>query len=276
MTRRLTGLLALLIIVPGCAELTQVLQAAFQKPRLTFKTARLSNVAFDSLTLDTVWLLENPNAIGISLARSDYKLSIEGKQVVAGAPPHGLNIPAGGTTELVFPASIKFADLFPLASDLANREFAKYRVEGVVGVQTPIGVLDFPLSYENQFEVPKVPKVELQPPRITKLSFQGTTVEFPIAITNKNSFALPLSGVTGALSVAGHEVGKVNTPDLGRLEGKGTRVVSIPLQFDLINGASAVVAAVQGGTANVGLSAKLQAGNSSVPIDVSQVLKFVR
>jgi LEA14-like dessication related protein len=273
--RRRLAVLALLSL-SGCAALTEVLQAAFTRPTLTFKSAKLSDVSLDSLTLDTVWLLDNPNAIGISLARADYRLTVEGKQVVAGVPPQGLTLPASGSTELRFPASIKLADVFPLAADLATKDYAQYTVSGTVGVDTPLGVLDFPLSYQGQFEVPKVPKVELQSPRITRLGLQGATVEFPIVITNRNSFALPLQGVTGALKVAGHEVGRVSTPDLGQLEGKGTRVVEVPLDIELWNAASAVAAALQGGSAPVSLEAQLKSGNSSVPIDVSQVLQFLR
>jgi len=273
MLRRLTLLLPLMF---GCATLAELIAQAFQKPKLTFKQARLSSVTFDALTLETTWLLDNPNPVGLSLARADYKLSVEGKQVVAGAPAKGLRIPAQGTTELQFPAGIKLPDLFPLAQDLATKEVAKYRVEGVVGVETPIGPIDFPLAYEGQFEVPKVPKVELQPPRIKKLSFPATTVEFPIAVTNRNSFALPLTGLTGSLKIGGVPVGNVNTGNLGQLDGKGTRVVTVPLEFDLWNAAGVVAQAVQGGTAPVELDAQLQSGQSTAPIDVTQVLKFLR
>ena len=274
MTRRLA--VVLLLTLSSCAALTEVVQAVFQKPKLTFKTARLANLSLEGLTLDTVWQLDNPNAIGLSLARADYKLSVEGKQVVAGQPPNGLQIPAQGSTELTFPAGIKLRDIFPLAQDLATKDYAKYRVEGVVGVETPIGVLDFPLSYEGQFEVPKLPSVQLQPPKVTKLSFQGTTVEFPIAVTNRNSFALPLSGITGALKVGGVSVGRVSTGDLGQLDGKGTRVVSVPIDFDLWNTAGVVAQAVQGGSANVELEGQLSSGSTTMPIDLSQVLKFLR
>jgi len=146
MTRRLAAVLVPFALC-SCALLSDVLQAAFVKPTLTFKTARLSNLSLEALTLDTVWQLDNPNSVGISLARADYQLTVEGKQVVAGAPPSGLTIPANGSTELTFPASIKLTDIFPLAADLATKDFATYRVAGTVGIDTPIGVLDFPLSY---------------------------------------------------------------------------------------------------------------------------------
>lgn len=266
----------MLLLLTGCAALTDVIQAAFTRPSLTFKSARLADLSLEGLTLDTVWQLDNPNAIGLSVARADYLLTVEGKQVVAGKPPDGLQIPASGSTELTFPASIKLADIFPLAADLASKEHAAYRVSGTVGVETPLGILDFPLAYQGRFEVPKIPKVELQSPRITRLSFQGTTVEFPIAITNHNSFPLPLQGLTGSLKVAGQSVGGVSTGDLGQLDGKGTRVVKIPIEFDLWNAAAAVAAAVQGGSAPVSLDAKLTSGSSTVPIDVTKVLQFLR
>ena len=71
-------------------------------------------------------------------------------------------------------------------------------------------------------------------------------------------------------------VGRVATGDLGQLQGKGTRVVKVPIELDLWNAAGVVAQAVQGGSAPVELDAQLQVGGSTVPIDVNQVLRFLR
>lgn len=265
-----------LLTLPGCAELSQFLASAFQKPTLTFRNARLTEANLENVTLDTVWRINNPNAVGISLARADYRLSIEGKQVVAGHPPLGLTIPAAGSSELVFPASIKLADIFPAVEVLATKDRARYRVEGVVGVNTPLGIIDLPLSYEGEFEVPKIPKLEFQPPKVTGLTLSGATIEFPLVVTNRNSFALPLQGVSGTLSIAGSPVGTLSTGNLGQLQGNATQVVRLPLTIDLLRAAGAAQAAVRGGTAPVTFKAELVSGNSRVPVDINQVLQFIK
>lgn len=277
-TRRLRNSLLIIaaFLVASCAALTQFLDSAFQRPSFTFKDVSLSNLSLNGLTLDTVWQLQNPNPIGLSLATADYRLSVEGKQVLAGSPPNGLNIPAQGSQDLHFPASFKLLEIFPALSDLATKDVARYKVEGTVGINTPIGVLNFPLAYENQFEVPKIPQVQFQPPKVTSLNLRGATVEFPLAIANRNSFSLPIEGVSGALRISGVSVGNVSTGNVGALEGKATKVITMPVTIDLLSAASGLVRALQGGTAPVEFHAALNSGGRSVPVDLNQVLNFIR
>ena len=99
--------------------------------------------------------------------------------MVAGKPPNGLQIPARGKGDLVFPANVQFADVAPVLQTFLQKDYAQYRAEGRVGVQTPIGVLSFPIVHEDQFEVPKMPTVQFGAPRITNLSFTGATLDIP-------------------------------------------------------------------------------------------------
>src|SRR3990167_1685650 len=109
--KRLLVLAASLSVLSGCAYLQQFLKTAFREPTFTFKNMVLNDVSLGGLNLDTVWDLNNPNNVGISLAAVDYALFIEGKQVVAGHPDNGLQLAANGSSELHFPASIKFQDI---------------------------------------------------------------------------------------------------------------------------------------------------------------------
>src|SRR2546430_1488067 len=94
-------LFAAVFLCSGCALITEFLNGSGgQKPQLHFKTAHLSEASLTDATLETVWEVDNPNPVGISLSKADYALFIEGKQVVSGSPPLGLNIPPSGKSEL--------------------------------------------------------------------------------------------------------------------------------------------------------------------------------
>src|SRR5688572_5335062 len=131
----LLSLLGCAVLGTGCAALRDFFLSAFQKPTLRFKQARLADAALSGVTLDLVYSLENPNAIGLSLAEVDYALFVEGKQVVAGKPPNGLQIAANGQSDLTFPANIKFADVAPVVQTFLTQDTARYRAEGHIGVQ---------------------------------------------------------------------------------------------------------------------------------------------
>jgi LEA14-like dessication related protein len=118
--------------------------------------------------------------------------------------------------------------------------------------------------------------VQLGNPRVTNLSFSGATVEFPLTVTNRNSFPLPVADVAGSLSVAGATLGSLSTGDLGALPAKGTRQLSVPLQVSFLSAAGAAVTAIRGGNAEVRFSAEVTSGEGRVPLQVDQLVTFLK
>ncbi len=264
--------------VSGCAYLAEFLKAAntFLEPRFNFKTLNLTDINLGGLNLDTVWSLENQSNVGISLASVDYALFVEDKQLVAGAPAAGLQIAPMGASDLHFPAGVKFVDLANVVETFLTKDTAKYRAEGGIGVQTPIGVLKFPIAKTGDFEVPKIPLVTFGNPKVSGLTLTGATIEFPLQVTNKNSFALPINQVLGNIKVGSANIGQISTGDLGAMEGKGTRTVTLPLSVNFLSAAGAVVQAINGGNAQLAFDAKVQSGSQQVPFNVNQLVSFVK
>jgi len=276
MKRLIPLTLALAFTLTGCKALSEFLRDAFQRPTLDFKNLRLDDISLNGLTLDTVWNLNNPNAVGISLAEVDYALFIEDKQVVAGSPQKGLQIAPNGTSELHFPANLKFQDVAGVVQTFLQKDFARYRAEGALGVQTPIGILKFPIAKDGEFEVPKLPAVAFGNPRITNLSLAGATLEFPLNVTNKNTYPLPIAGVAGNLTLAGAPIGTLSTGNLGAMGGKATKQLSLPLTVNFMQAGMAVANAVQRGNGQLQFNAQVQSGGASVPLRVDQLVNFVR
>lgn len=272
--KRLFVVLAAGCLLSGCAVLGELLAAAFQQPTFRFKNVALHDASLEGISLDTVWTLDNPNTLALKLASIDYALFVDDKQVVAGAPPSGLNIPPNGATDLTFPAQVKFLDIVPALETLLTKDTATWRVEGGIGVDTPLGVLRFPLSATDDFETPKLPQVALADPKVTNISLQGATVEFPLSVTNRSTFPININTVVGSLSIAGTPVGTLSTGNLGQLDAKGTRQVKLPLTINFLSAGTAAVNAIKGGNANVKFDAQLQSGNVKTPINLDQLLTF--
>ncbi len=277
MKRPLLVLVALsLVTLTGCAALQSLLKGAFQQPRLTFKTARLANASLSDATVDLVYEVENPNGFGLSLASVDYAFFVEGKQVVAGKPREGLQLKANGKSQLVFPANVKFADIVPVVTTFLNKDVAAFKAQGSLGIKTPIGVISLPLQKEGTFPVPKIPSIKIESPRITNLGISGATVEFPLTVTNRNGFPLPVGGIVGALKVAGADVGTLSTGNLGMLDASGTKQLTLPLKIDFLRAAQAASALRSGGNAQVRFDGKLTSDAQTVPVDFNQLLNFKR
>lgn len=276
MKRLLVFLAAAAVLSSGCAFLADLLAATFQKPGFRFKNVALHNASLAGLTLETTWQLDNPNSVGISLASVDYALFIDGTQVLAGKPATGLQIPANGATDLTFPAEIKFLELVPALETMLTKDSATWRVEGAVGVETPMGILSFPMATQEAFETPKLPQVQFADPKVTSITLQGATVEFPLSVTNRSTFPLAINTVVGTVSIAGTSVGTLSTGELGQLDAKGTRQVALPLTISFISAGTAAVSAIRGGDAKLKFDAKVLSGGQQVPIQLDQLVKFVQ
>ena len=274
--KRLLVVFAAGALLSGCALLGELLAAAFQQPTFRFKNVALHDASFEGIGLDTVWQLDNPNTVALSLASVDYALFVDDKQVVAGAPPTGLHIPANGSTDLTFPAQVKFLDIVPAIETLLTKDEATWRVEGTLGIETPLGIIKFPLAAQDEFETPKLPALQFQDPKVTNISLQGATVEFPLTVTNRSSFPIGINTIVGTLSIAGTPVGTLSTGNLGQLETKGTRQVKLPLTINFFSAGTAAVNAIKGGNANVTFNAEMQSGNAKLPLKLDQLVNFTR
>jgi LEA14-like dessication related protein len=264
--------LAALAFVLGssCATLQQLLAASVQKPTLTFKSATLADVSLGSATVNLNFRLDNPNPFGLSLASVQYQLLVEGHQVVAGQPPNGLSIPPSGSADVVFPANVKFADVSPVVETFLTKDVASYTARGTLGVETPIGIVTLPVEQSGTFPVPKLPTVALQQPRLSQVTFTSATLELPLVVTNRNDFPIPISGVSGAVSVGGARVGTVSSRDFGSIGPRATLPVTLPVRLDFAQAASAAMSLQRGGGTMVALDAEIRSGSASFPVHLQQ------
>ena len=275
---RIVTIAAACCFISGCAFLNEFLKSAgnFLEPTFNFKSLDITDASLAGLNLDTVWSLENKSSVGISLASVDYALFVEEKQLVAGAPAAGLQIAPNGASDLHFPAGVKFLDLVSVLETFLTKDTAAYRAEGGLGVQTPVGIIKFPIVKSGTFEIPKIPAVVFGNPQVSGLSLTGATINFPLTVTNKNSFPLPINGLIGNIAVGNSNIGQLSTGDLGALDTKGTRTVNLPLTVSFLSAAGAVVQAINGGNAQLKFDAKLQSGPTAVPIKLDQIVSFVK
>lgn len=259
----------------GCALLSQIFGGIFKKPSLAFKSASLANASLSDATVNLTWTLTNPNPVGLEVAAIDYAFFVEDKQVVAGKPRRGLDIGAEKRSDLVFPANVKFQDIAPVVQTFLTKDTAKFKASGSIGFQTPIGIINFPLAKEGTFAVPKLPQVRFLVPKITNITTSGATIEFPLQVTNKNAFPLPVDLIAGGLNIAGANVGSIRTQSIGSLTAQGTQTVNLPLTVNFASALSAANA-IRQGRATVAFDGSLKSGSVAMPLKFSQNLNFTR
>ena len=259
--------------VSGCSLLQNVAQS--REPSLSFKDASLSDVSLAGATVNLTFTVQNPNPVGISLAETDYKLSLAGKQLVAGKPPAGLRIPASSSSDVTLPAQVRFADLGESVAAVLQRNEVPYRAEGHLGVNTPLGVVPLAFAQEGTLPLPRIPSVAVQSPRIASLSLTQATLDLPLTLANPNSFPLPLGSLAGDLSIAGAQVGRIAAAELGRIDARQSRTVAVPVTVHFAQ-AFAAAQALREGKARVALDGHLTSGGASIPVHVERDVDFTR
>ena len=265
-------LLLLLPLAFGCSLVQQVASKAFERPSLSFKEARMPNIDFQGAELDLVFLVTNPNSMGLDLTRASYNLEVEGHKVAAGTPKNGLKIPGGGTAEVTFPAKVQWNEIAPALEALFAMDQVRYKASGELG----IGSVTLPLQHEGTFAAPKMPKLDLGSPKVTSLTLTGARLALPLKIANVNGFPLPLGGILGTVDIAGATVGRIAMPEAAPVPSKGETTLTIPLNVSFLQSGAAVAQALRSGVAEVKIDATLNAAGASIPVKLARTVELQR
>jgi len=265
-------LLLLLPLFLGCSLLRQAGSSAFERPTLSFKEARLPEIDFKGAELDLVFLVTNPNPVGLDLTRASYNLEVEGHKVASGTPKNGLKIPGGGTTEVTFPAKLQWNEIAPALEAVFAMDQVRYKASGELGV----GPVTLPLQHEGTFAAPKMPKIDVGSLQITSISLTGARLSLPLKIANMNGFPLPLGGILGTVDIAGATVGRIALPEAAPVPAKGESTVTLPLNVSFLQSGAAAAQAIRSGVAEVKIDAILNAAGASIPVKVARTVELQR
>jgi LEA14-like dessication related protein len=253
----------------GCSLIRSIFARGFEPPGLSFQSASLSEISLEGATLNLMFKVDNPNGDALSLAETDYRLFVEGKPIAAGKPPKGLLVPGHGSADVVLPAAIHFSELASSVEAVLKRKVVAWRADGHIGVETPVGIVALPFATQGNLNLPKIPRVTVGSPTLSDISLSGATLRLPLVVENQNEYPLPLADVTGALRVAGAEVGHFAVRDLGRLDAQGKKTITLPVAVRFAE-AAAAWRALQSGRAEVAVSGVLGSGGASLPFNFVQ------
>jgi len=263
------AVVALLGLSSGCASLGKLAQSAFQKPSLSLRQVSVAGLDFEGATLAFDYVVKNPNGFGLSLGRLDYWLKLDEREVTRGNAPGGVNLPANGTAPVRFTARLPFAQVPRLVELVRSARPVAYSVGGVVGVDTPIGLISLPLSHSGTVDLPQLPAFRLNGVSVRMASLTDVELDFDVGVTNPNPFPFPDSELKYAVAVGGEVVATADGEELTGVAGKANGRIRIPVRLSLLGAGRAAAAAVRGGGAPVRLKGEAKLGALPVPLDLS-------
>jgi len=270
MRTRLPLLSALgLLVLAGCAEVGKLAASMVVPPKLTFRAVNVREFDLEGATLAFDFDVENQNGFGLSVARIGYALEVEGTRL-DGAAPGGLKLPAKAKAPLTLTARLRYKDVPALASMLGKKDSVRYKLSGNVGVESPIGVLDVPVSHADVLDLPRLPQLALDGVSIRSLSLTRLSLEVRVRMVNPNAFPLPAGRLDAALSLGGAEVARVENRALSAVASKGSAVAAIPISLDLGEAGRAALDLSRGAPVQVGLRGEAQVAGARLPLSLSQ------
>ncbi len=112
-------ILALILALPGCT-FTELMTMRFEKPTFTFMGSELVETSQGGAIVNFLFIAHNPNEAGLKNVTCSYELSVEGKKFVTGKDIP-LALEPKGDTEIKVPATIAYADLYPVLGSVLRR-----------------------------------------------------------------------------------------------------------------------------------------------------------
>jgi LEA14-like dessication related protein len=142
-----------------------------------------------------------------------------------------------------------------------------YTVGGVVGVDTPIGLVDLPISHAGTVDLPRLPEFKVSSVSVHMASLTELEVVIGIDVANGNPFPLPGGELQYAVAVGGEVVASAEAGQVVDVPARGHGKMKIPVRLSLLGAGRAAASAVRGGT-EVRLSGQARIGALSAPFDV--------
>lgn len=251
--------LVLLMNLLSCQHL-QGLMVPKEKPTLTYKTVRIRDLSFQSVTLDFDFELKNPYDVGMTLANLDYKLDVDGRPLLQGKTNKEIVVKAKDSSIVTLPYTIEFIKVAQaLASLFSSRNELPYMLQLGFGVKTPIGVIQLPIKVDGKVPLPKLPDVSVAGVKLDSMGFTGAQISFNLKVKNNSSFPLRLKGTNYDMKIAGVNVsnGQVAVPEVSANQAA---TVKIPLKLNFLKLGLGVVKVVKSKKVDYDLGGALDLG----------------
>ena len=240
----------LFAILAGCKSMEHF----FQKPTVSFDKMSISGMSLFDADLLFSFSVNNPNPIGGTIRKGQYRLSIEDFIVAEGVLDKGVSLQARGSRSIDLPVHINFMDLFRSASALAAKNEVPYSLTGSFDVMG----FDTPFENKGHISLPEFPEISLDSVRISRLDLSGAEMGVILTVANPNRFSINLDGLRYSMDMGGMRFVSGEKDNIPAIDPSGQESIAIPVGVDFINMGRAAMNLLSGNTAPFQLSGDMR------------------
>lgn len=259
----------MLLSLSGCKTLGALAGKLVKKPTAKYKSMRLRDVSLKGLAMDFDFILNNPNAVGVTFTEFAYDLKFDGNRLFNGKTTKGVRIAAGGSSPLRVPFAIEFEKFVKsLMVFFQKRDSVPYHLRLVVGFKTPIGNIVLPpMDIRGNVPIPKLPKVEMVGVDLANLSFTGAQVNFKVGLTGQGKYSVSPRALNYGLRVSGVQIGG-GTTRLRTLKAGQRQVVNIPLNIQFLKVGMAIANVIRSRKLPYNFTGNVDMGFFKIPVNL--------
>ncbi|HWB63536.1 MAG TPA: LEA type 2 family protein [Chitinophagales bacterium] len=192
----------------------------FIKPRLELALLRITNLTHTRTDLMAHVLMHNPLPFNLRADSLQYKIFINGAEVIKSTYAKSINICRWDSTLFTLPAVTYTDKLVSVLTAAENRgdDSADYEIQAGMGTNIVVHK-HFNFDIKTRQPLIFIPRVKLDEIAYDSLSIDGVTLYLETTVINKNAFPLNFKNLTFRVAIAdnnwveGHKYGIVEIPD---------------------------------------------------------------
>ncbi|MEE2730573.1 MAG: LEA type 2 family protein [Pseudomonadota bacterium] len=246
-SRRGCGLgLLLLSLLAGCSQMN--LNNVVKEPRVQVQNIAVREVNLDSVGLDLVMQVTNPNAYTLALAGYDYRIRFNDHQLVEGSTDEGFRVAANASNQIRVPFKVGFKDVMKLLDSMGDSNTLHYEVDADMRLDAPVlNLFNIKSHKKGDITIPQLPRVSFGDLKVKSFNFTEASFELAMQITNPNQFGLDLKDLDYQFSVGGEKWFDGRIDQTVKIGEKQTTTVKIPVSVSLLKLGSGAFSAIQKG-----------------------------
>jgi len=155
MIRRAALAILLLALAAVCAGCTAIARRVLAEPPVRWESATVTGVNREAANLDLEFRVTNPNRVSLPLGAIDYRLSVDGRPLLAGSRRDRVELAGRAETAVSLPVTLRFRDLGNVLGDLMTGGTPAYEVDAEFLVLLPAtGGVRIPVVHKGRLPIP--------------------------------------------------------------------------------------------------------------------------
>jgi LEA14-like dessication related protein len=212
-----------------------VQKGGIEEPDVRVSQTKLKSLTFDQADLVFDIEIKNPNPVGINLAGFDYDLLLNDISFLKGKQNDQVEIKANDVAIIPLPLSLLYANIYKTYQRLKNEDNIRYTLQTGLSFNLPVlGDIRIPVSASGDFPAIKIPSVNLEYIKLSRLTLTGADFNLAIGVYNPNNFGFNINALQYGLSINQDNWADGQITDRIAIQQKKDNTVIIPFKLNFI------------------------------------------